>query len=120
MPQEKRERLKEIFRRLEAAPAATHAAEAFEQLTTIIDAVEDQLSDVPFDPRSWQTDGRLYAPQRDSARSVPEHPRVTRYRTRAHNVYVAVNGALEVHTVAGQCAVFSKLGADGRGVWEHD
>jgi hypothetical protein len=115
---EKHERLKEIFGRLEMAPAATNADEAVEQLTTIMDAVEDQFSGVPFNPESWQHDGRLYAPQGDSARSVPGSAHVTRYRTRRHNVFVAVNGALEVQTVASKDVVFSKPGADGRGVWD--
>ena len=75
------------------------------------------MSDVPFDPSKWQSDGRMYPPQDDSERAVPEHPNVRRFRSRRHNTYIAMNGALEIRTIDGD-VLLSKTGADGRSVWD--
>lgn len=56
----KQERLAEFLRRLMAAPAASSFDEAYRQLCDILNAVEDELTSIPFDPANWQTDGRMY------------------------------------------------------------
>jgi hypothetical protein len=111
----KGERLAEFLRRLGAAPAAAGHDEAFRQIGDILNAVEDELTSIPFDPAHWQTDGRMYPPQPDSVRAVPGRPDVRRYRSRSHSTLIGDGGAIEIRDGQG-AAVFSKPGADGRGL----
>jgi hypothetical protein len=113
----KNERLKEFFRRLLEAPAATSSEAALELIAATLNAVEDDLTGIPADPERWMTDGRMYPPQPDSRREVPEHVDVTRYRSRAHNTYIRNNGAIEIRDLADQ-VLFRKAGADGKHVWK--
>jgi hypothetical protein len=115
----KREHLEEFFRRLRAAPSAATFEEAMAQLTNILDAVEDELTGTPNDPASWQSDQRIYPPQRDAARDVPAHPQVTRFRSRRHNTYMGENGSVEIVALSGRIEV-QKPGLDVRGVWDLD
>jgi hypothetical protein len=117
MPAGKERRLREFINRLREAAPARSATEARALLETILNAVEDELSGVPFDPTRWQSDGRMYPPQDDSEREVPSHPFVRRYRSRRHNTFIGSNGALEIQTVEGEVLI-SKPGADGRSVWD--
>ena len=89
-------------------------------LVSILETVEDELTGIPNDPRNWRTDGRLYPPQRDNWFRVPGRPDVTRMRTKAHNVFIAANGAIEIRAVESGVAIFTKAGADGREVWDHE
>lgn len=66
----KQERLEEFYRRLNAFAAASNLDEALELIRLLLNAVEDELSGVPYDPANWQSDGRLYRPFSDSVRSV--------------------------------------------------
>lgn len=50
-------RLTEIYRRMAVAPPAQTAEEARIQLAGIINAVEDSLTEIPFHPGYWETDG---------------------------------------------------------------
>ena len=109
------ERLEEFCQRLLGAPAAGTADEAFELIATTLAEVEDEMTDIPNNPNQWQTDGRMYPPQADSAREVPGQPGTTRYRNRAHNTFISTNGAIEIQDRDGN-VVFQKLGADGQGV----
>ena len=111
----KEERLAEIWRRLSDAPACRSHDEALQQLGEIIRDVEDEWTEIVWDPENWQTDGRMYPPLEDSARDVPERQDLVRYRNRGHNTFIRDNGAIEIYDTAGT-VVFSKLGADGRGV----
>lgn len=115
----RRERLDEFFRRLVAAPNAGTSDEAMEQLSNILDLVEDELTGIPNIPDNWREDGRIYPPQQDRKRSVPGHPRVTRFRTAGHNIYMGENGSLQIVALNGTVDM-EKPGADGRGVWELD
>jgi hypothetical protein len=120
MAASRQERLQVFFAQLGAAPAAASFEEAYQQLTDVLNAVEDELTDVPYDPDSWQFDGRLYPPQMDSLREVPEHPEIKRFRAREHNVFISDWGAIEIRAVRGAIVLFAKPGADGRGVWPDD
>jgi|SRR5947207_1440277 len=113
----KSERLRELFRRLAAAPPAANANEARELLAFTLTQVEDELTDVPNNPENWRTDGRMYPPQNDSRREVVGWPNVIRYRSIWHNTYIASNGAIEIAAVGGD-VLLSKAGADGRRIWD--
>jgi hypothetical protein len=41
-------------------------------------------------------------------------------RTRGHNIFIALNGALEIQTAKGRVVLLSKAGADGRKVWDDE
>jgi len=99
-----------------AAPVASNGA-ALELIAVMLKAVEDELTDTPDDPSRWMTDGRLYPPQPDSRRDVPEHPEIARYRSRAHNTFIRTNGAIEIRDLTDQ-VLFRKAGADGTHVWK--
>lgn len=66
------------MRRMEMAAAATDFASAKKLLDDTLNAVEDELTDIPYDPTLWESDGRMYPVQDDNVRSVtdrPLHPR---------------------------------------------
>jgi hypothetical protein len=109
------ERLAEFLRRLGAAPAAAGFDEAFRQVGDILNAVEDEMTSIPFDPANWQTDGRLYPPQADSMRAVPGRGDVKRLRTRGHHILIGDNGAIEIRDLSGRVHI-AKPGADGRSI----
>jgi hypothetical protein len=102
---------------MEAALPASTAEEVLQQLADIIKDVEDSLTTIPYVPSDWQNDGRIYPPQADSKRRVPDRPAVKRYRTRRHSVYIGENGSIEIQRLDGTIEV-AKSGADGRGVWD--
>jgi hypothetical protein len=112
------ERLQEFYRRLGALPAASNFAEAWSQIGETLNAVENELSGIQYDPARWKSDGRLYPPQLDSERVETPHPKVRRFRSVAHNTLIGENGSIEIiQTLTGQ-VVFSKPGADGRRILE--
>jgi hypothetical protein len=84
MEQPKEERLQEFYRRLTAVPPLRTRQEAMEQLSTILNQVEDEMTTIPFAPQNWMSDGRMYPPLDDNVRDVPDHPEVKRYRSRNH------------------------------------
>ena len=109
----KAERFAEFLRRLGAAPAASGFGEAFQQLGDILNAVEEEMTSIPFDPANWQSDGRMYPPQMDSVRAVPGRSDVKRFRSKSHNTLIGVNGAFEIRDLSGQ-PILTKPGADGQ------
>jgi hypothetical protein len=111
----KAERFAEFLRRLGAAAPASTFDEAFRQLSDILNAVEDDMTSIPYDPDNWQNDGRMYPPQLDNLRSVPGRSDVRRFRSKAHNTLIGDNGAIEIRDLSGHL-IFSKPGADGRTV----
>src|ERR1041384_2075354 len=114
----KEERLREFLDRLDAAEPAESEDQALALIASVLTAVEDEMTDVPADPTKWMTDGRMYPPQPDSRRVVPDFPGVTRYRSRGHNTFIAENGAIEIRGLDGD-VLFRKAGRDGRQVWDH-
>lgn len=114
----KAHRLQEVYRRLAQAPAARTFTEMRRQMDDVLNAVEDQMSGVPYDPRRWLTDGRLYPVQDDNLYEVEGHPRVTLLRARRNEIYIGDNGAIEVRNADTGAVEFRKAGADGLGVWE--
>ena len=113
----KSERFAVFLELLRSAPTAKTFDEAYEQLRTILNEVEDTLTSIPYDPDRWQTDGRMYPPQPDSVRDVPDRPTIKRFRSRAHNTLIGENGSIEIQLTAPTCKViFTKSGVDGREV----
>lgn len=114
----KAQRLQEVYRRLAQAPAAGTFIEMRSQLDDVLNAVEDQLTGITYDPRRWEMDGRLYPVQDDNVHDVEGNPRVTLLRARGSMIYIGDNGAIEIQDVVSGAVEFSKPGLDGRGVWE--
>jgi len=73
------------------------------------------MTDIPNDPASWQTDGRMYPPQSDHAREVENRSDLIRFRSRGHNTLIRDNGAIEIRDLQGH-VFLSKSGTDGNGV----
>lgn len=108
----KAERLAEFLRRLEVAEPASSFEEAMKLLEETLNAVENELTTIPFDPTNWIADGRMYPPQEDSRRSVSGRNDLVRYRSRGHNTWISANGAIRIDEVNGQC-VINKPGRNG-------
>jgi hypothetical protein len=108
----KADRLDEFFRRLRALPAAANFREAMRQIETTLNAVEDELTDIPFDPSQWRSDGRLYPPQEDNMLETGR-PQVGGFRSFRHRTLIGLNGAIEIRETSGRM-VFAKPGADGK------
>jgi len=112
----KAERL-EIFKRsLLRAKSAASLSEALQQIAEILNRIEDRHSGIPFDPEHWMSDGRLYPPQHDAERLVPDHPNVRRFRSRQHNTFIGNNGAIEIQDLTGE-VLLAKRGENRKGVW---
>lgn len=109
----KAKRLREFLKRLEEAPPASCADEAFALLVTTLNAVEDELSGIPNHPENWKTDGRLYPPQEDRRVKYPERPSVRKYRSIAHFSFFGANGSIRIETIEGK-VVLDKPGQNGR------
>lgn len=109
------ERLAKFLSRLRVAqPVATHDA-AFDLLSRTLNEVEDEYSGVPFDPSQHLSDGRMYPPESDARRQVPDRPDLVRYRSRGHDTYIAANGAIRIQTCKDPITVcLNKPGADGQ------
>lgn len=115
MSASKTDRFQEFLRRLERAPRVTSCDQAFALLRDTLKSVEDELTDIPYRPKLWQTDGRMYPPEEDSARSVEGRSDLIRYRNKGHNTIIRDNGAIAIQDLMGS-VLFEKPGVDGRGV----
>lgn len=77
----RRERLEGFCRRLVAAPPASDHDEAMQQLSDILNRVEDEMTAIPYDPTFSLNDGRRYPPQSDCEKVVRGRTDVTRSRS---------------------------------------
>ena len=122
----KRERLRVFLERFQERLPAASFEEAYSLLVSTLNEVEDELTDIPYDPERWKQDGRLYPPFQDSWRSVPGFAGVTRMRSIGHNTFIATNGAVEIRLATegsgppdeNSSPIFGVPGEDGRGVWD--
>lgn len=108
----KSERLAEFFRRLAAAPPSVDSASARAQLAEILNAVEDELTGIPYSAQAAvelvPPDGRMYPPYIVSLIGA----RVVVFAHIRHRTAIATNGAIQI-TLDG-VVVLDKPGADGR------
>lgn len=112
----KEERLAEFFRRLKNAAPASSFAEGYDLLCAALDAVEDELTALPNDPRQWKTLGRLFPPQPDRMSTVKD-TEIKRLDSLRHVTFIGPNGAIEIRSSRDPSAVaFSKAGSDGRSI----
>lgn len=109
----KDERFAEFLQRLAAHRPAASIEAALELLSDTLNQVENELTDIPYAPENWETDGRMYPPQDDAARIVAGRSDVVRFRNKAHSTYVRDNGAIEIRRNDGAVMV-SRPGVDGR------
>jgi len=114
----KADRIAEFFKRLQAAPSCATLDEAFELVCATLNAVEDELTDIPYNQETSDNDGRLYPPLRENLRDVQDQARVKRHRHRFHLTFFGDNGSIEIQEVKTSQVVFQKPGRDGRGVWQ--
>lgn len=107
------ERLEEFFRRLLRAPPQNTAAESKWLLAVTLNAVEDELTDFPYDPEHFGSNDRMY-PVPDEAWADLGGAFVA--RSRGHQIYVGRNGAIEICRRSDGAILMSKPGANGRGI----
>lgn len=106
------QRLEEFFRRLMGSPACHSADGAFERVRAILNAVEDELSGLPYDPCHPRSDGRLYPAKPWFRCRTPGRPDLRRYRFKAHVLFIGPSGAILIaHKQKG--AVLHKPAEDG-------
>ena len=108
------ERLKEFFRRLEAAPPASSAEEALALVSRLVEEVEDALCPLPREeppPRFFS--GRMYAPQEDSVKRFPSG--LIRATTRRHRIICGSNGSISVFHIRTRALDLHKKGKDEHG-----
>jgi len=104
-----------FLERLNDADVCGDSESALALIASTLNAVEDEHSGVESHPELYETDGRMYPPQEDSRREVEGHPKITRYRSRSHNTWIAANGAITITTLKEQSCL-QKPGADGNTV----
>ena len=116
-PVNKKVRLRTFLTRLTEAAAANSESTGLELIATVLNQVEDELTDIPYNPDTWADDGRMYPPQQDSKRTHGAH--IARYRSRGHNTFIASNGAIRIEAM-NQQILLDKPGADGKKVSDHE
>ena len=109
----------EVFRkRLESAAPAASAAEALALLSNTLNAVEDDMTSIPYNATLPMDDGRMYPPQEDNAHTEGEFPGVARYRNARHNTRIDWYGGIRIDEVRGKC-VLNKPGRSGQKIALH-
>ncbi len=87
---------------------------AKELLAGLLNDVENEMTDIPYAPEQWASDGRLYPILEDNWEDLPDGRWVG--RSRRHQTFVGANGAIEIKRRSDGHVEFAKPGADGKGV----
>ena len=111
----KQVRFEMFIERLAVADSANSMNGAHQLLSRVLNEVEDELTDIPFSPENYISDGRMYPPQEDSRRDVKCRDDIIRYRSKEHNTYVSKNGAILILGING-IVYLNKSGSDGKGI----
>lgn len=98
------------------ASQASDFGSARRLIETTLNAVENEMTDRPFDPTAWESDGRMYPAQDDQVRSVPGRPDLRRLASIGHDTYIRDNGAIEIRERRTRKVLIRKSGTDGREV----
>ncbi len=118
-------RLEIFYHRLRIESSATSGEEAMHSIASILQAVEDEFSGVPYDPGEVGTDGRLYPPKEQYRRPKEERPGVRCYFQVGHKTLIADNGAIEISVRSPHGNEYvdtlelDKPGSDGRRVADY-
>jgi hypothetical protein len=114
----KKERLKILLDRLNAAPPASSADDALELLSNILMAVENEFSGIRHeeDPDGIE---RMGPPKEDNRRGVPGRPSLRRYRSAKHNTFIGENGSIRIEDLH-QNILHDKAGGDGKRAYDLD
>jgi hypothetical protein len=107
------ERMQIFLKRLAAEKPARSADQALALLAENLNAVEEEHSGIPYNPKLWQADGRMYPPQEDNRRIVPDRPSLRRYRSAEHNTFIGLNGSIRIQDLDGK-VMLDKPGHNGR------
>jgi len=110
------DRFAEFIRRLAAAPAVASFEKARGLIDATLNAVEDEMTSIPFDPSAWMTDGRMYPVQDDYIFDVSGRPDLKRLATRRQDLFIRSNGAFRIVSRRDAQILIEKLGSDGKGV----
>jgi len=103
------ERLEVFYRRLKTAPPAASADEAMNLVCRLIEQVEDEFCPVlREEPPPLVFSGRMYAPQRDRMRRLPQGQLVA--NTRHHRIYCQPDGAINIVHMPSRKSVMIKDG----------
>ena len=108
----KHERLKIFTDRLNAAECVSNDSDALELLSSILNVVEDEFTSIPYSPEEWDSDGRMYPPQKDSKRTVSDE--ISRYRNRNHNTFISSTGAIKIVSIRSKEVLIDKPGKNGK------
>ncbi|MEJ1109563.1 MULTISPECIES: hypothetical protein [unclassified Kribbella] len=105
------ERLALVYERLDKLPPVSKPEEAFKQLATTLDEVEDEFSGVPRNPDpGLKFDGRMYPPREDFTERTEDGG--LQATTRGNIVNISPNGTMSILSRKSGEEVYRKPGAD--------
>lgn len=105
-------RLRVFQRRLTAVTPARSFDEAYGQFFRLLNEVEDELHDKPFNPSAAPGDNRLYPPLWDYIFPLPAR-RARRLDSVGHYTVIGDNGAISIYDKRSGQMIFAKAGSDG-------
>jgi hypothetical protein len=114
IPLTRTQRLTEYFNRLRQQPASHSAEEALIRLSQTLTEVEDELSGIPRQeppPPPNRPDGRMYPPQADNIRRLPDGSITA--RTAGHRIEIGADGSITIRNIRTGDIDFHQPGAGG-------
>lgn len=114
IPLTRTQRLTEYFNRLRQQPASRTAEETLVRLSQTLMEVEDELSGIPRQeppPPPNRPDGRMYPPQADNIRRLPDGSITA--RTAGHRIEIGADGSITIRNVRTGDIDFHQPGAGG-------